>query len=161
MAAAVFAIIELGGCSVQKEYDASSELSEVAANETEQPSEVFETGELKMAGKESVETVEEAAASEEDQAYVEYVNYYFRNTKLLNQHFEKHGKEMGFETPESYEKAASNVINNPDALSKTEKEDGDYVFYIVETNEFVVLSTDGYIRTYFKPDAGKKYYDNQ
>ncbi|MBQ2147419.1 MAG: hypothetical protein II439_03940, partial [Firmicutes bacterium] len=27
--------------------------------------------------------------------------------------------------------------------------------------EFVVLSKDGYIRTYFWPDSGKKYYDKQ
>lgn len=68
---------------------------------------------------------------------------------------------MGFDSPESYEKAASDVINNPAALNKTEAEDGDMVFYIEDTNEFVVLSTDGYIRTYFLPDAGKKYYDRQ
>lgn len=100
----------------------------------------------------------EASVSETDRIYV---NYYFRNTKLLNQHFEKHGKDMGFDTPESYEKAASNVINDERALSKTEKEDGDFVYYIEETNEFVVLSTDGYIRTYFCPDSGKKYFDKQ
>ena len=27
--------------------------------------------------------------------------------------------------------------------------------------EFVVVSTDGYIRTYFCPDSGKKYFDKQ
>ncbi len=91
----------------------------------------------------------------------EQVEYHFRSTKQLNQHYEKHGIEMGFTSAEEYEKAASDVINNPAALSKTEKEDGDYVFYVEETNEFVVLSTDGYIRTYFLPDSGKKYYDKQ
>ena len=88
-------------------------------------------------------------------------SYYFRSSKLLEQHFEKHGKEMGFSSAKDYEKAASDVINNPKALNKTEKEDGDYVYYIEETNEFVILSTDGYIRTYFYPSAGKKYYDKQ
>ncbi len=91
----------------------------------------------------------------------EYVWYYFRSSKLLNQHYEKHGKDMGFANAQEYEQAACDVINNPDALSKTEKEDGDLVFYVEDTNEFVVLSTDGYIRTYFWPDAGKKYYDKQ
>lgn len=103
----------------------------------------------------------------EDQAYSnveqeqEYQDYYFRSKKLLNQHYEKHGIEMGFASAEDYQQAASDVINNPDALSKTEKEDGDYVYYVEDTNEFVILSTDGYIRTYFLPDAGKKYYDKQ
>ena len=90
-----------------------------------------------------------------------YVNYVFRNSKLLNEHFEKHGKEMGFANAKAYEKAASDVINNPDALTKTEKEDGDFVYYVETTNEFVILSKDGYIRTYFLPSAGKKYYDRQ
>lgn len=46
-------------------------------------------------------------------------------------------------------------------LYKTEKEDGDDVYYKEDTNEFVVVSTDGYIRTYFNPDSGKKYFDRQ
>ncbi|MCR5769197.1 MAG: hypothetical protein K6G45_12050 [Lachnospiraceae bacterium] len=87
--------------------------------------------------------------------------YYFRSNKLLTQHYEKHGIEMGFDSKEAYEKAASDVINNPAALHKTEAEDGDYVYYVEETNEFVVLSKDGYIRTYFLPSAGKAYYDRQ
>lgn len=90
-----------------------------------------------------------------------YVEYKFKSEKLLNQHYEKHGKDMGFASADEYEKAASDVINNPDALNKLEKEDGDGVFYVVDTNEFVVLSTEGYIRTYFLPDAGRAYYDKQ
>ena len=90
-----------------------------------------------------------------------YVTYRFRNSDRLNEHYEKHGKDMGFKSAKDYEKAASDVINNPDALTKREKEDNDYVFYVEATNEFVVLSEDGYIRTYFYPDAGKAYYDRQ
>ena len=92
---------------------------------------------------------------------IDEFTYHFRNNNLLEQHFEKHGKEMGFPDRESYEKAASDVINNPEALHKTEKEDGDYVYYVEATNEFVILSLDGYIRTYFLPSGGKKYYDRQ
>ena len=90
-----------------------------------------------------------------------YVAYYFRSSKLLNDHYEKHGKEMGFKSAKDYEKAASDVINNPDALTKREKEDNDYVFYVEATNEFVILSVDGYIRTYFLPNGGRSYYDRQ
>ena len=89
------------------------------------------------------------------------VTYTFRNKNLLEQHYNKHGMEMGFKSMEDYEKAASDVINNPKALFKTEAEDGDYVYYVEETNEFVVLSLDGYIRTYFLPSQGKKYFDRQ
>lgn len=85
----------------------------------------------------------------------------FRNSKLLNQHYEKHGIEMGFSSAEEYEKAAASVPYHPDVLHKIEKEDGDDVYYIEATNEFVVVSTDGYLRTYFLPNAGKSYFDKQ
>lgn len=90
-----------------------------------------------------------------------YVEYYFRNDDLLEQHFEKHGMEMGFESMEAYEAAASAVVYHPDVLTKTEAEDGDYVYYVEETNEFVIISPDGYIRTYFNPSAGIDYFNRQ
>jgi len=91
----------------------------------------------------------------------EYTEYYFRSEKLLTEHYEKHGIDMGFDSAKEYERAASDLINNEAALSKTEAEDGDMVFYLEESNEFAVLSKDGYIRTYFLPDAGKAYFDRQ
>ena len=87
--------------------------------------------------------------------------FHFRSEKLLNDHYEKHGAEMGFASPEEYEKAASAVVNDPESLHKLEKDDGDDVYYLEKTNEFVVVSTDGYIRTYFLPDAGIAYYNKQ
>ncbi|MBO4591087.1 MAG: hypothetical protein J5684_00810, partial [Eubacterium sp.] len=57
--------------------------------------------------------------------------------------------------------AASDVVTNPNSLHKIEKEDGDDCYYLEETNDFVVVSTDGYIRTYFRPDRGKDYFDKQ
>lgn len=87
--------------------------------------------------------------------------YTFRNEKLLKSHYEKHGIEMGFSSSEEYESSASDVVNDPESSHKTEKEDGDDVYYKEDTNEFVVVSNDGYIRTYFNPDAGKKYFDRQ
>lgn len=89
------------------------------------------------------------------------VSLRFRSKSLLEQHYQKHGIEMGFASAEEYEKAAAAVPANPAALHKTEKEDGDDVYYIEATNEFVVVSTDGYIRTYFLPDAGRNYFDRQ
>lgn len=87
--------------------------------------------------------------------------YHFRNDKLLSDHYKKHGIEMGFDTAADYEKAANDVISDPNALTKREKEDNDYVYYVEETNEFVILSTDGYIRTYFNPDKGIDYFNKQ
>ena len=90
-------------------------------------------------------------------------DYYltFANDKLLAQHYEKHGKEMGFDSPEEYEAAANEVVYNTMTMHKTEAEDGDDVYYLESTNEFVVVSTYGYIRTYFNPDDGLDYYNRQ
>ena len=87
--------------------------------------------------------------------------YTFRYDDRLRDHYRKHGIEMGFSSAEEYLAAANAVISNPNALVKTEKEDGDYVYYVEDTNEFVVLSRDGYIRTYFCPDGGRSYFDRQ
>ncbi len=83
----------------------------------------------------------------------------FRNTNLLNEHYEKHGKNMGFADAAAYESAASAVVTNPKASHKTEREDGDDVYYLENTREFVVVSTDGYIRTYYYAD--KDYFERQ
>lgn len=91
----------------------------------------------------------------------EAAELHFRNANLLEQHYQKHGIDMGFDSAEEYEKAAAAVPFNPEALHKTEAEDGDDVYYIESTNEFVVVSTDGYLRTYFNPDRGKDYFDRQ
>lgn len=87
--------------------------------------------------------------------------YSFRNERLLNQHYEKHGIEMGFATIEEYVAAANAVINHPDVLHKQEAEDNDDVYFLEATNEFVVVSTDGYIRTYFIASGGIDYYNRQ
>ena len=105
----------------------------------------------------STETSIEISADPEE----EQIEYRFRSKKLLNEHYEKHGVDMGFESAADYEKAASAVVNNPDALHKTEKEDGDDVYYLKATNEFVIVSPDGYIRTYFNPRDGIDYFNRQ
>lgn len=88
-------------------------------------------------------------------------SYTFRNDEYLTDHFNKHGVEFSYATKEEYQQGANDVINSPDALHKKEAEDNDDIYYIEDTNEFVVVSTDGYIRTYFKPSGGIDYYNRQ
>lgn len=85
----------------------------------------------------------------------------FRSAKLREEHYEKHGVEMGFSTPEEYEQAAAAVVLNEESFHKTEAEDGDDVYYLEKTNEFVIVSTDGYLRTYFYPTDGIDYFHRQ
>lgn len=89
--------------------------------------------------------------------------YSFRTKELLNSHYQKHGYEFGDISKEEYLQKANALINsdNPELLIKNEKEDGDKIYYLESSNEFLVLSTDGYIRTYFKPAAGINYYNRQ
>lgn len=85
----------------------------------------------------------------------------FRNERLKEQHFQKHGVEMGFSSAEEYEQAAGKVVANSQSLHKIEAEDGDDVYYLEETNELVIVSTDGYIRTFFAPERGIDYFKKQ
>ena len=111
----------------------------------------------------SQENAETAAESWDSQENTEtgQTNLTFRNKKLLDQHYKKHGIEMGFSSAKEYEQAAAAVVSNPEVLHKTEAEDGDDVYYVESTNEFVIVSTDGYIRTYFYPRGGLSYYNRQ
>lgn len=106
------------------------------------------------------ETTEEITEEATEEA-VETVTYEFRKQQYLDEHFEKHGSEFDYETAEEYLSGANRVINDPNSLYKTEAEDGDHIYYLENTNEFVVVSTDGYIRTYFKPSAGIDYFNRQ
>ncbi len=177
--------IDFGGSTGSGQYDYSlpdaseetvnepvertvEEIFGIAPNEeveetTEESSDDPDENDTSSGNQRQEEKQDEPAAAEEadEKPEEEQVQFHFRNEKLLKQHYEKHGIEMGFDSPEEYEAAASAVIYNPDVLTKTEKEDGDYVFYVEDTNEFVVVSTDGFIRTYFLPSGGKSYFDRQ
>lgn len=123
----------------------------VTVTPTQQPEDDTETpddpGEEEDSGRKDADAVE--------------ILYEFRRDSYLEQHFEKHGEEFDYETKEEYLAGANRVIQSPDALHKIEAEDGDDIYYIEKTNEFVVVSTDGYIRTYFRPSAGIDYYNRQ
>ena len=72
---------------------------------------------------------------------------------------EKHGQETGCATAEEYLAAANAVIANPAALHKLQAEDGDDLYFLESTGEFVVVSPAGYIRTYYLTD--RDYFERQ
>lgn len=75
----------------------------------------------------------------------------FRGADRLSSHFGKHRAEAGCSTESEYVAAANAVVANDAALHK-EEADGDDIYYLEETGELVVVSTKGYIRTYFISD---------
>lgn len=149
--------------AVEVPAEVSDEVAEVPDETVEAPSEVpDETAESSSEEVPvSAETILEEAQSAQWADAPQVQLYSFRNDRLLNQHYEKHGIEMGFATIEEYVAAANAVIYHPDALHKQEAEDNDDVYFLEATNEFVVVSTDGYIRTYFIASGGIDYYNRQ
>ena len=130
------------------------EIQDENANDTELDAEIQDenTNDIEL----EIEAVEEETALEEVE-----ILYTFRYRNNLESHYEKHGIEMGFDSPEEYLAAANKALANPDILHKIEAEDGDDVYYLEETNEFIVVSTDGYIRTYYYPTDGIDYFNRQ
>ena len=93
---------------------------------------------------------------------VKATQYSFHTSELYESHFLKHGAEFGNITKEQYLQMANDLINSKSKSVLTKHEDdSDKLFYDVNKNEFLVLSTDGYIRTFFKPDDGLDYYNKQ
>lgn len=173
----LFAIIGFCGCSFYYATDdnvkttSSSTVSQTDDNVKTTSSTVSQTEEEETDEVESIDVdslYEDNSDYESGDIVIEPIEseasvtkYAFRNNNLLNQHFEKHNGDFGYSTTEEYVKGANLVINNPNSLHKLEAEDGDDVYYLEETNEFVVVSTDGYIRTYFKPSSGISYFNRQ
>lgn len=103
---------------------------------------------------------EAQSASSRDAAAAETASHLtFRTDEKLQQHFEKHGWETGCATAEEYLAGANAVIANPASLHKLQAEDGDDLYFLESTGEFVVVSPAGYIRTYYLTD--RDYFDRQ
>ena len=84
----------------------------------------------------------------------------FATPQKLSEHFKKHGAEFGFKSESEYLAAAQKFASSQpgsDVLVKI-RANGDRVIYNVSTNEFAVVTPDGTIRTYFKPDPAKHGY---
>lgn len=92
-----------------------------------------------------------------------HINYSWAkdfNSKTLNDHFNRHGAQMGCDTKESYAAHAVKFANNVDktnCVSFVDKKGSTYK-YNVKTNTLSVVTKDGYVITYFKPAAGYDYY---
>ena len=146
------AVIGFGTWSGMHFGGQSGQSGESQTTQTTQPQETEQAE-----GSQETEKPEESR----EQTDAQEIRYEFRTDRQLDDHFERHGVEMGFEDEDAYVAGANRVIASPDALHKLEAEDGDDVYYLEETNEFVVVSKDGYIRTYFEPTDGIDYYERQ
>lgn len=78
--------------------------------------------------------------------------YSFKNNEELKEHFIKHGRECNCKTPKKYLKIANKIIKSKKSLKKSEKEDGDLVFYNNKTRGIVFLSSKGFVRSFYIAD---------
>ncbi len=92
----------------------------------------------------------------------------FLDDNELGDHFDKHvirQREFpGVTTKEKYLELADTFCGG--AMDSNTQEhirsyDGAIIRYNTVTNEFGIVGVDGYIRTYYKPSAGERYFRRQ
>jgi hypothetical protein len=86
------------------------------------------------------------------------VFYRFRTAKHLADHFAKHGNEFNYADENEYLYHANLVISNTSDM-KSKQPDGDTQYLNSKTCEYVALSYDNYIRTYFRPRNCVRYFN--
>lgn len=139
----------------------NDESSETEITVTSKP-ETTTTTKTEQTSKPETTTTTKSEETSKPESSKEEVFYYFRNKSLYDSHYEKHGHEFGNITKEEYLQKANDLINSdsPDVLTKYE-DDGDFMYFDKISGEFLVLSPDGYIRTFFIPDDGIDYWNRQ
>ena len=90
-----------------------------------------------------------------------YAEYWTSEYAEVN-HFYAHEYDMGYTYITDYSQAAINFANSEDEgnISFT-AENGSTYKYNEDTNEFLIVSKDGKIVTYFEPDRGIEYFYEQ
>lgn len=84
----------------------------------------------------------------------------FSSPELLKKHYSKHQSEFGGISEERYIELANELANaDPsDDVEMLIRSDGSVSIYKFSTNEFLVITKEGNIRTYFKPQKGADYW---
>ncbi len=90
------------------------------------------------------------------------IAYTFRNQSTYDSHYEKHRDEFGDITQDEYLELANKLIfSDADTVLTKYAEDGDFMYFDTATGYFLVLSPDDYIRTFFVPNDGIRYWERQ
>ena len=84
----------------------------------------------------------------------------FRSEEILEKHFQKHQSEFGNITRDAYVKKANALANMPlsDDVERLIRSDESISTYRYSTNEFLVITKNNEIRTYFKPISKEAYW---
>ncbi len=82
------------------------------------------------------------------------------NKKTLDIHVGEHAKQMGCMNANEYVSKVihfANTVDRENCVSFIAKNDSTYK-YNRKTNEFAIITKDGYVVTYYKPEKGYQYY---
>lgn len=87
----------------------------------------------------------------------------FPSEELLTGHHKKHMKQFGEISVEEYLDLANALADSPlsDDVVQLVRSDGSISKYCFSTNEFVVVDPDGTIKTFFKPEKGRRYWQDE
>ena len=102
-----------------------------------------------------------ASTNEENNAIINYSKAIFAGKKDITWHLNKHKADFDGWTEEQYLQRARELLMKPlssDELEEITRSDGSISRYCFSTNEFIATTSDGNIRTFFKPEHGKEYW---
>lgn len=102
-----------------------------------------------------------ASINEENNAIIDYNKAIFAGKKDITWHLNKHKADFDGWTEEQYLQRARELLMKPlssDELEEIIRSDGRISRYCFSTNEFIATTSDGNIRTFFKPKHGKEYW---
>jgi hypothetical protein len=87
----------------------------------------------------------------------------FRSRGALDEHFEKHGAEFGVSDRERYLRLACELRDAPLGSNVLEgtRSDGVITRFDARTGAFVAFNRDRTLRTFFKPNDGRAYFERQ
>lgn len=85
----------------------------------------------------------------------------FENSALLSDHFRKHRHHFGCTTEAEYETMADEFcggVMDANTQEHIRSYDGAVLRYNTATSEFGIVGSDNFIKTYFKPSQGIRYF---
>lgn len=115
------------------------------------------TDKMAVSGFRAVKTAEQLSDAEK------YKNAVFATENLYQRHVSKHLAEYGGISEEEYINRARKLLQSPvsDDILSLKRSDGSVSKYRISTNEFVVGTKDGHIRTAFKPKDKMDYWGDE
>jgi pyocin large subunit-like protein len=87
----------------------------------------------------------------------------FRTPRLLEEHYRKHGREVGARSEADYLRMAQALRDRPagGAVLEEERSDGVLCRFDRSTGLFLAYEQDGVIKTCFRPNDGEAYFRHQ